>query len=253
MSRFSERLSYANVVATLALFVALGGTATAALVITGKNVKNGSLTGADLKDNSIRSADVKDGGLLAKDFKRGQLAAGVTGPQGPAGAAGAKGDTGPRGDAGQQGDVGPRGPTGDTGVRGPTGATGTVDTSNFYDKDASDGRFLAIGGQAADANQLDGRDSAAFLQGVNSIQSATGSIGAGDTSAKAATVTCPDNALALGGRLLDWTGAQATSFWLVLDSQSYTRSSWTANFHRAFSAGAGQGWTAQLWCLRAQF
>jgi len=38
-----RRLSYANVVATLALFVALGGSSYAAIRITGKNVVDGTL------------------------------------------------------------------------------------------------------------------------------------------------------------------------------------------------------------------
>ena len=49
MRRIRGKLSYANVVATLALFIALGGTSYAALTITGNNVKNVSLTGRDVK------------------------------------------------------------------------------------------------------------------------------------------------------------------------------------------------------------
>jgi hypothetical protein len=51
------------VVALAALFVALGGSAYAALVITGHNVRNGSLTGADIKNNSLASKDVKHNSL----------------------------------------------------------------------------------------------------------------------------------------------------------------------------------------------
>jgi hypothetical protein len=47
------------VVALAALFVALGGSAYAALVITGHNVRNGSLTGADIKNKSLASRDIK--------------------------------------------------------------------------------------------------------------------------------------------------------------------------------------------------
>jgi hypothetical protein len=78
-------LTFANVVSVVALVVALGGTATAAGLVTGKSVKNGSLTGADVRDNSLKSADVKDGALKAKDFKKGQLPAGDPGPPGQAG------------------------------------------------------------------------------------------------------------------------------------------------------------------------
>lgn len=75
----ARRLTFANTVAAIALFVSLGGTGYAALTITGKDVTNGSLTGTDIRNNSVRSVDVKDGTLLAKDFKPGQLPAGGQG------------------------------------------------------------------------------------------------------------------------------------------------------------------------------
>jgi hypothetical protein len=97
LSKLHTRLTYANVVATLALFVALGGSSYAAITVTGKNVRNSSLTGADVKNNSltgrdvksIKSGDVSDGSLLGKDFKTGQIPAGPQGPKGDEGAAGA--------------------------------------------------------------------------------------------------------------------------------------------------------------------
>jgi hypothetical protein len=48
-----RHLTYANVMATIAVFVALGGGAYAAITITGRDVKNGSLTGKDIKRNSL--------------------------------------------------------------------------------------------------------------------------------------------------------------------------------------------------------
>ena len=141
-----QRLSYANVMATVAVFIALGGSSYAAITITGKNVKDGTLTGADVKNNSLRGADIRanavnsddveNGSLLARDFKAGQLPAGLQG---------------------QKGDSGAPGP------QGPKGDTGTVDTSNFYDKAQSDARFLAAGAKAADADELDGLDSTEFV------------------------------------------------------------------------------------------
>ena len=100
LGRLRRRLSYANVVASLALFIALGGTSYAALTLTGKNVKDGSLTGQDVRNGSIASADVRDRSLLAKDFKAGQLPAGAQGSPGAPGAAGQKGDKGEPGLAG---------------------------------------------------------------------------------------------------------------------------------------------------------
>jgi hypothetical protein len=113
MFHMGSRVTYANLMATVAVFIALGGTTTAAVLITGKNVKNGSLTGADIKSRSIGSIDIKDGDLLAKDFKPGQLPVGAT--KGPTG------DTGPqglKGDVGAQGATGPEGAKGDQGVPG---------------------------------------------------------------------------------------------------------------------------------------
>ena len=86
-----------NAVAYLALFVALGGTSfAAATVITGKNVKNGSLTGIDVRNRSLTGKDVKDKSLTPIDFSGS-----VQGPKGNTGAPGPKGDTG---------DTGPPGP-----------------------------------------------------------------------------------------------------------------------------------------------
>jgi hypothetical protein len=83
LAKLRPRLTYANVMATVAVFIALGGSSYAAFTVTGKNVKNSSLTGKDVKNNSlfgsdvkrIKSRDVSDHSLLAKDFKTGQLPA----------------------------------------------------------------------------------------------------------------------------------------------------------------------------------
>lgn len=58
----------AIVIASLALVTALSGTAYAALVITGANIKNGTVTSADLKNNSVRGVDLKDRSLLGADL-----------------------------------------------------------------------------------------------------------------------------------------------------------------------------------------
>lgn len=63
MKRLRDKLSYANVVATLALFVALGGSSYAALTITGRDVKDGSLTARDIKRNALGGQRVKESTL----------------------------------------------------------------------------------------------------------------------------------------------------------------------------------------------
>ncbi len=94
-----RRLSYANVMATLAVFLALGGGVGYATGVLPAN----SVGTRQLKDGAVTASKVKPGSLLAKSFKAGQLPAGTPGatgqqgPQGPAGVPGAKGDQGPAG------------------------------------------------------------------------------------------------------------------------------------------------------------
>ena len=72
-------------------FIAGGAaSATAAQLVTGAQVKNGTLTGRDIKNRSIRTAD------LAPSARPAQGPQGATGPQGPRGAAGPQGAQGPR-------------------------------------------------------------------------------------------------------------------------------------------------------------
>lgn len=103
LSTLRTRLTFANVVSVIALFVALGGSSYAAIMVTGKNVRNSSLTGKDVRNSSLTGVDVKNGSLLTADFGPGQLPAGAQGPQGP------KGDKGDKGDQGSQGAQGPPG------------------------------------------------------------------------------------------------------------------------------------------------
>jgi hypothetical protein len=63
MQALRRRLSYANVVATLALFVALGGSSYAAIKITGRDVANGSLTFRDLKRNTLGGGRIDEARL----------------------------------------------------------------------------------------------------------------------------------------------------------------------------------------------
>ncbi len=56
-----QRLSFANVMSSIAVFIALGGSAVAAATITGADVKTGSLTGSDIKNRSLTRSDLKKG------------------------------------------------------------------------------------------------------------------------------------------------------------------------------------------------
>ena len=107
-----RRLSYANVMATVAVFIALGGTSVAAVAL-----KRNSVKGKHIASNAITSPKVKDRSLLARDFALGQLPAGAKGATGAAGAAG------PAGASGAAGPQGPQGPAGDDGATGAVGPT----------------------------------------------------------------------------------------------------------------------------------
>jgi hypothetical protein len=89
MSRIPRHLSYANVVASLALFLALGGVGYAAIKLPKnsvgtKQLKNGAVTGKKIAPATVKSLT-------------------TSGPQGPAGPTGPQGATGPQGEPGEPG------------------------------------------------------------------------------------------------------------------------------------------------------
>lgn len=63
------KLTYANVVSTLALFLALaGGTAVAQTLITGAGIRDGSITGRDLKQGTATQPDLRRGEQVIGGF-----------------------------------------------------------------------------------------------------------------------------------------------------------------------------------------
>jgi trimeric autotransporter adhesin len=64
----SRRPSHTTIVAYLALFFAMGGTAYAVNEWTGANIVDGSLTNADLASETIRSGKIKNGNVAAQDL-----------------------------------------------------------------------------------------------------------------------------------------------------------------------------------------
>jgi Collagen triple helix repeat (20 copies) len=101
MKRLSGKLTYANVVATLALFlVVAGGTAFAAKQM--------------LPKNSVGTKQIKKEAVTPAKLSKASKAA-LTGAQGP------KGDTGLAGPQGQKGDTGQKGDQGEPGLRGEPG------------------------------------------------------------------------------------------------------------------------------------
>jgi hypothetical protein len=76
-SSFRRHLSYSNVIATAALFIALGGTSYAVLRVDSRDVVNNSLRSSDVRNNSLRSRDIRDRTLRARDLRLDALGGGV--------------------------------------------------------------------------------------------------------------------------------------------------------------------------------
>lgn len=121
VARILGGLTYANVVGTLALFIALGGVSYAAVKLPAKSVGT-----KQLKAGAVTSAKVRDGSLLAKDFGKDELPRGDAGEPGDNGRPGAPGPQGLKGDTGSPGSTGPAGEQGASGPAGPDGATGAA-------------------------------------------------------------------------------------------------------------------------------
>jgi hypothetical protein len=110
MQWIRSHLSFANLVSLMALFVALGGTTYAAVVLPKNSVKakqiaKNAVGASEIKRSAVRTGEVRNGSLQSSDFAAGQLPAG------------AKGDKGDKGDQGIQGIQGVEGPPG---TEGPT-------------------------------------------------------------------------------------------------------------------------------------
>jgi hypothetical protein len=93
--RVRQRLTYGNVTATAALFVALGGTSYAALTlpknsIGSRELRPKSVGTSELKTGAVRSTDIKDRTIAVRDISKGarrelQGTPGPVGPPGPPG------------------------------------------------------------------------------------------------------------------------------------------------------------------------
>jgi hypothetical protein len=195
------RNNYASVTATLALVVALGGTAYAAVTVTGSNVEDGSLTGADIKTNSLNGTDVRNirgqdidpnaidsdeivnGSIRAFDLHADALA----GIKGDKGDTGAKGDSGP---AGAKGDTGPIGPPGPAGQNGADGSGGSGGSSSVVNRTRSSGPVTPA---AAGTNTPVPVSGNTWTQGANEIDQFFGT----------ATITVPANCQMDDGELID--------------------------------------------------
>ncbi len=123
-----SRLTFANVMATIAVFLSLGGASYAAT-----QLPSGSVGTKQLRTGAVTKAKINKGTLKSL--------------------AGKTGKTGKTGLAGAPGAPGPQGPKGDRGDKGAKGDPGTpADVSSFYTKTESDSRYAPL---SVAGNQLD--------------------------------------------------------------------------------------------------
>src|SRR5215212_8718892 len=63
LPRLRKRLTYANVMSSLAVFIALGGSSYAAYTINGASIKNRSISGKKLRHNTLTGVQIKESRL----------------------------------------------------------------------------------------------------------------------------------------------------------------------------------------------
>jgi len=125
-----RRIRYADVMSTLAAFVALGGVGYAAVKLPANSVSS-----KQIKKGAVRSSDVKDRSLRAADFRAGVLPPAsddADGSDGANGSDGSDGSDGGDGLTGPPGPAGPEGPRGYPGIEGPQGPPGENGTARAY-------------------------------------------------------------------------------------------------------------------------
>jgi hypothetical protein len=104
-----DRLTYANITATVALFLALGGTGWAAA-----RLARNSVGPAQIRTNAVGAAEIRTGAVRTNELRNGSIALddlSTTARDALRGPAGARGPTGPEGPRGPQGPQGPSAPT----------------------------------------------------------------------------------------------------------------------------------------------
>lgn len=118
LTRIARRMGYANVMSTLALFFALGGTAVAGAtaLVTGADIRDGSVTGRDVRDRSLTGRElarasvngrvVQNRSLTGTDIQNGSVRLADLAPSDLQQMRGPQGEPGPQGPQGPQGDPG---------------------------------------------------------------------------------------------------------------------------------------------------
>jgi hypothetical protein len=235
-----DRLTYPNVMSTLAVFIALGGSSYAAIKLP-KNAVNT----ANIAPGAVTGAKVKNGSLRRVDFGLGQLPKGDAGPQGPRGADGAQGVPGTPGSPGTPGTPGSNGSPDTpaqvlTKIKDVDGASSGLDADTVDGADASGFQKLVSGTcpAAAFINAVSPDGSVQCGRYIAGFVNADGTVFAGNgftsqrTSAGHYTVTVPAGTFTDPPKVPVITPVDAT-----LTSMSIIGAGGGADLHVTFAAG----------------
>ncbi|HUQ21697.1 MAG TPA: hypothetical protein VM049_01650 [Gaiellaceae bacterium] len=125
------------------LAVATAATAGVQALITGAQIKDGTIESRDIENGTIGRGDIRSSVLASLQGERGS-----TGPEGPRGPVGPQGAAGPQGTTGGQG---PQGATGATGAPGPQGVKGDPGAGLHVTGSVATAGDLPAGAAAGDA------------------------------------------------------------------------------------------------------
>jgi hypothetical protein len=185
------------VLAVMALFVVLGGSAVAA---------NGLIQAGDIAPGAVTNRAIKSGAVAPRNLSAATRSLLAGGP----GAAGAKGDSGSNGASGTSGADGAKGINGVNGMSGANGANGANGPNGADGTDGVNGANGANGPNGANgANGIDGTDGIDGAKGTNGVNGTNG------TNGTIAPLSSKQGATALP------TGAAATVVELTVPAGSY--------------------------------
>lgn len=224
-SEANRRPTPGAVIGSIALLVALGSAASAA--IPGPD---GSITACRSKSSGLLRVIKPGERCRPREVKLAWNQAGRPGPAGPAGAPGQPGNAGPPGKpgpAGPMGEAGPKGEAGPQGVAGPTGPSGPAGPTGPA------GVPGPPGPQGVPGNGLTG------------FHTVRGSTASDRTDFKFNTVRCPKGEIAVGGGALIGGVSNLDSGVPVIFGQGPSGGSpataWTANATTTWS-NRSQNW-----------
>ncbi|HEX2095854.1 MAG TPA: hypothetical protein VHF50_00610 [Solirubrobacterales bacterium] len=217
-----RHLSYANVMATIAVFVALGGASYAAI-----QLPKGSVGTRELKQGAVTSSKLRDGAVKLRDLSR-SARGGLGGNAGPGGAVGAVGPTGPAGQRGATGPASPPGATGPTGQAGTTGPTGPAGATGSVGTTGPVGATGVTG-----------------PPGISNLSQGSASSATNSNAGKVAIAHCPPGTVAIAGG-----GAIGGEYLMVAIDQSErnTDTSWVVAAHEHTPTDQNWSITATVYC-----